>query len=134
MASNLRMSEAAVNAEADALAALVDNGFLRIYDGTQPASPDVPVTTQVLLAELRLGIPAFAAASNGIIVANPITSDISADASGTASWFRVFGADGTSPVWDGSVGLAGCNLNLTSVDISAGDDVQVLSLVHTIPK
>lgn len=37
MANNLKLSNEAVNAEADALSVLLDNGYLRIYDGTQAA-------------------------------------------------------------------------------------------------
>ena len=33
MANNLKLSNTAVNAEADALSVLLDNGYLRIYDG-----------------------------------------------------------------------------------------------------
>ena len=34
MANNLKISTTAVNAQADALSDLLDNGYLRIYDGT----------------------------------------------------------------------------------------------------
>ena len=52
MALNLKMANAAVNAEADALSDQLDNGFLRIYDGSQPATADTAIGAQVLLAEL----------------------------------------------------------------------------------
>ena len=55
MASNLKLADAAVNAEADALSDLLDSGYLRIYDSTgtgQPATADTAVTTQRLLADL----------------------------------------------------------------------------------
>ena len=56
MANNLKLSNAAVNAEADALSVLLDNGYLRIYDGTQPANADTPISTQTLLAEFGSNI------------------------------------------------------------------------------
>lgn len=40
MAKNTQLSNAAVNAEADALSALLNTGYLRIYSGTQPATAD----------------------------------------------------------------------------------------------
>jgi len=81
MAHNNKMSEASANAMADRLAQLANSGFIRIYDGTQPAGADDPLTTQNQLCELLLGSPAFGAASGGMITANPITpgASISAD-------------------------------------------------------
>jgi hypothetical protein len=54
MAHNLKLSNAAVNAKADALAALANNGYLRIYSGSQPADADSAITSQVLLAEVAI--------------------------------------------------------------------------------
>jgi hypothetical protein len=133
MATNLAMSNAAVNAEADALSSLADDGYLRIYDGAQPSTADTPVSSQVLLAELRLGSPAFQAAANGIINANPITPDEDAKATGTASWCRFLAQDGT-PLFDGSVGLSGSLININSVSIQQHAVVSISSYQHTIPK
>jgi hypothetical protein len=133
MPTNLTMSNAAVNREADGLSSLADNGYLRIYDGTQPSTADSPITTQVLLAELRLGSPAFQPASNGLITANPITPDGDAKATGTASWCRFLAEDGT-PLFDGSVGVAGSLININSVSIQQHAVVSVSSYQHTIPR
>lgn len=134
MALNLKLSNAAANAAADAVAALANNGYLRIYDGVQPASADTAITTQNLLAELRFSATAFAAAVAGVATANAITPDSAADATGVATWFRVFKSDGTSVVWDASVGAATSNLVLNSVAISAGAAVSVSSFTYTQPK
>lgn len=134
MASNYKLANAAVNAEADALSDALDNGYLRIYDGLQPATADEAITTQVLLAELRLGNPFSGAAVAGVLTANAITKDASANAAGTATWFRLLKSDGTTPVIDGSVGTAGCDLNLGSVAISAGAEVSVTAYEHTVVK
>jgi len=40
MAKNTQVSNAAVNAEADAFSALLNNGYLRQYSGAQPANGD----------------------------------------------------------------------------------------------
>jgi hypothetical protein len=50
MALNPKLSNAAANAAADAACVLVNTGYLRIYDGTQPTSADTAVGAQVLLA------------------------------------------------------------------------------------
>ena len=66
------------------------------------------MSTQNILAELRFGATAFGASLAGVATANAITADSSANATGTATWFRVFKSDGTTALWDGSVGTAGC--------------------------
>jgi len=134
MASNYKMATAAVNAQADALSDLLDNGYLRIYDGSQPATADTAIDDQVLLAELRLGNPFSGAAVAGVLTAGTITKDSSANASGTAAWFRLLQSDGTTPVLDGSVGTADADLILGSVEIAAGAEVSVTAYEHTVTK
>jgi len=113
-------------------------GRIRIYDGTQPANPDTaPGAT--LLAELNMSAPpAFgAAAMNGNFAeatANTITDDTSADATGTATWFRYVDRDAGGVV-DGDVsdtGGAG-DLKLNSTSISAGAQVSITSAVIRVP-
>jgi hypothetical protein len=134
MSLNLKMANAAVNAEADALAALLNSGYIRIYDGTQPATADTAISTQVLLAELRFGSTAFGAAVAGVITANAITSDSDADATGTATWYRLLKSDGTTPVLDGSVGTSSANLIVATTSIVQHAVVSISSYVHTVTK
>lgn len=131
MALNTELSNAAANAATDAIATLANTGYLRIYDGSKPASANTPVSSQILLAELRFGSTAFAAAVAGVATANAITSDTDANASGTASWFRVLKSDGTA-LWDGTVGTSGCNINLNSTSIAIHAQVDVTALTFTI--
>lgn len=131
MATNPSRSNAAANAACDAMAALLDNGYLRIYDGTQAADADTAVGAQVLLAELRFSATAFGAASAGVATAAAITADSSANATGTASWFRCLKSDGTTVVYDGSVGTSSADLVLNSVAISSGATVSVTALTLT---
>lgn len=131
MALTPKLSDAAANAAVDAVTALLNTGYLRIYDGSQPADADTAVGAQTLLAELRFNGTAFGAASNGAATANALTADASANASGTASWFRALKSDGTTVVFDGSVGTSGANLNLNSVAISSGAQVSVSAFTYT---
>jgi hypothetical protein len=96
---------AAINAETNALVQLLDGGFLRFYDGAQPTNPDSSVTTQTLLVELRWATPAFGASVNGQSEANQMEPAY-AESSGQASWFRALRSDGTTGVFDGTVGAA----------------------------
>lgn len=133
MALNPKTSTTARNAAANAISALANSGKLRIYDGTQPADSDTAVSTQTLLAELTLNATAFGAASGGVITANPITG-ATAVATSTATWFRVLKSDGTTSLFDGSVGTSGCNLNLTGTAvITSGLAVNVTALTYTEP-
>jgi hypothetical protein len=134
MALNPKLSNAGANAGADAICTLLNNGYLRIYDGTQAADADTAVGAQVLLAELRFNATAFGAAVAGVATANAFTADSSANATGTATWFRALKSDGTTVVFDGSVGTSGANLNLNSVAISSGAAVSVSSFSFTQQK
>lgn len=125
MALNAKYSVAAVNAEADALTALLADGYLRLYSGAQPATADTPLSGQTLLAELRLAPIAFGAAVDGVITANPITADLDAPATGFATWYRCLKSDGTTPVCDGSVGTSSSNCNLTSTSIQQHASVTI---------
>lgn len=131
MANNPKRSNAAASAAADAVVDLADNGYIRIYDGSQPANANTAVSGQTLLAELRFGATAFGAASNGVATANAITSDSSANATGTASWFRVLKSDGSSVLWDGSVGTSSADLVLNTVSIVIGGVVSITAMTYT---
>lgn len=135
MANSFKISNAAASAGADAMCALLNNGYLRIYDSTggtgQPATADTAIGSQVLLAELRFNATAFGSASNGVATANAFTQDSSANADGTATWFRALQSNGTSVVGDGSVGTSGSDLNLNSTTITTGIAVEVTSMTWT---
>ena len=134
MAANPKFSNLTVNGEADFIGVAADSGYIRILDGTQATNADTAIGAQVLLAELRFGADAFPAASAGVLTANAITQDSSADATGTASWCRVLKSDGTSVLFDGSVGTASANVILNTVSIVAGAVVSCSALTLTVSK
>ena len=101
---------------------------LSIYSGTRPATGGA-ATTQ--LAQLTCNATFAPASSGGVLTLNAITADSAADATGTASWFRLFKTDGTTIVLDGDVGTSGSDLNLNSVAISVGAAVAVTSATIT---
>ena len=134
MAANPKFSNLTVNGEADFIGVAADSGYIRIYDGAQPTDADTAVGAQVLLAELRFGADAFPSAVAGLITANAITSDSSANATGTAAWARILKSDGTSVLFDGSVGTASANVVINSTAISAGATVSCSSLTLQVSK
>jgi hypothetical protein len=107
-------------------------GKLRIYDGTggRPADADTAVTTQVLLAELTFSDPSISTNTGGVLTFDTITDDSSADATGTAVWFRVVDSDNNA-VFDGDVSTSGSDLNLNSTSITSGGTVSVTSFTIT---
>jgi hypothetical protein len=139
MALNPFFSDETTKAAVDAMAAKCNGGTLKIYAGAQPTDANTAVGAQTLLATLTLSATAFGAsvasgsAGSKVVTAtaNAITDDTSADATGTAAWFRVLKSDGTSIVMDGSVGTSGCDLNLATTSLVAGADVAVSSFTIT---
>lgn len=130
----LRLAEATRNVRLNAEGNLLDNGYLRIYDGTQAATPETAIGAQVLLAELRFATPADAAnAAAGVMTLSAITDDSAANATGTASWFRALSSDGTTVVLDGTVGTSGANLNFNTVAFVTGALIEVTSFTITDP-
>lgn len=124
----LALSTALRNARADEItAAIGSNGLLRIYDGSRPASGGSATT---LLAELPLSATAAPGASGGVLTFSAITNDSSANATGTATWFRVVTSGGTFVI-DGNVGTSGSDLNLNTTSIVSGGPVAVSSFVLT---
>ena len=104
------------------------SALLRIYDGTQPATGGTATT---LLAELTCNATFAPAASGGVLTLNAITSDSSANATGTATWFRIVQSGGSTHVLDGTVGTSGADLNFNTVSIVSGATVAVSSFTIT---
>lgn len=131
MAHAVHLGVAAANAEAGAIVALLNSGYLRLYDGTQPATADTAVTTQTLICELRFNATAGGAASSGVVTFNAVTADSSANATGTPTWFRALKSDGSTAVFDGTVGTTGCDCNIDTVPVTIGATVSVTSMTYT---
>jgi hypothetical protein len=142
MASNVHVAAAyrkgmldgSVNIKTDA-----NSGVLNIYSGTQPADGDAALSGNTLLASLTMNATAFSvssgtASTDQTLTANAINSDTSADATGTATFFRLFKSDGTTKITDGSAGTSGTDLVLNSASLVSGTTVAVSSMVLTLPK
>jgi len=104
------------------------SALLRIYDGARPATGGTATT---LLAELTCNATFAPAASGGVLTLNAITADASANATGTATWFRIVQSGGSTHVLDGDVGTSGSDLNLNSTSITSGGTVSVTSFAIT---
>lgn len=139
MVANFNLTNAVAQAMANAFTTALDAGtaaIIRIYDGTQAADPDTAVGAQVLLAELTMSATSFGAATDAnpgaLITANAITSDSSANATGTASWFRMLTQSGGTTIADGSVGTSSADLVMNTVSITSGSIVAISSFTITM--
>lgn len=137
MALTPSISTAARNDAANAVVDRLDLGGssaeLRIYSGTKPADVNAALSGNTLLAALVMSDPAYGNASTGVATAAAIASDTSADATGTATFFRQGSVNaGTfTPELQGEVGTSGADLNLNSVSITAGGTVSVTAFTYT---
>lgn len=127
----LSYSTAIRNAQLDAITTAVGTtAKLRIYSGTRPANVAASITG-TLLAELTGNATFAPAASGGVLTLNSITADASADATGTATHFRLWNSAGSTAMIDGDVSTSGADLNLNSVSLTAGGSVAVTSFTIT---
>lgn len=131
-----RVSTATADVEADAVGALCSNGFLRVFGGAQPDDGD-DAAPGVALAELQFSAAAFRPAVAGVIASNPLTPDLYTTGGGEPTWFRVFQADGATPVFDGSVGTANCNINVATNNgaaliIHPGGEFHLASISYSV--
>ncbi len=122
------------NAGIAAVAAVVDQGAgagkINFFTGAQPGS--VGGTYGTLLGTVTFSDPAFGAPSTGVVTASSITSDTSADASGTATCFNM--ADSNNNVLsDGACATSGSDINFDNNIIVLGGTIAVSSLTMTQP-
>lgn len=132
-----RLTNAVRSAMADAAVDLIDAGSgpgtVQIRTGDQPATAGT-AASGTLLGTLTLSDPAFGAAVNGVATAGAVTGDASADATGTAGWFRVLDSSGAT-VMDGAISEAGGggDMILDNVSIVAGGTISITSWTVTQP-
>lgn len=131
---------AALNAVVDLIDAGAGAGSVVIYSGTQPADADTALAGNTVLAQITLSDPAFGAASDntpGAIAAAsglPL-SDTSADATGTATFFRVLDSD-ANVIMQGDVTATGGggDMEINSTSIVAGATVRITTFNATMPE
>ena len=132
MAQNPLFYDATVIAAVNAATALLNNGFLNIYTGAQPALNGA--VTGTLLVQLTFGSPAFATAvaSGGTVTAtaNAIGAGTAGN-TGTAGWFALVASNTTTIVATGVCGTSGSDLNMSTLAISAGTVVSCSSFTIT---
>ncbi len=125
----LQYSVAVRNAQLDAVESTIGaTAILKIYDLTAGAPADCAAAiTGTVLATITLPSDWMAAASSGSKAKSGTWQDTSADASGTADFWRLFANDGTTCGAQGTVTATGGggDLTLDNTSIAAAQSVTV---------
>ncbi len=130
-----RTSLNALTASLNAMSTRLQSGVVRIYTGSQPATPQTAASgTQ--LAELTLNASAGSVATyntdNARYTAAAITADTDADNTGTAGWFRVFRTGGFTSAYVEFDGAVGSEMTLNSNDIVQHGTVSITAMTYTL--
>lgn len=120
-------SDLAVDVKADALLSLLANGRILVCGGKRPASAEILITDQPILAEIRLSIPAFGPSRGGRALMNAVPS-VPGLQDGTATWCRFVTARGEA-LFDGD-----CPEHLDVSLVQQDGEVFVEEFVYTEAK
>lgn len=126
-----RLGTAARNACVDAVGPLVNGGSIQIRTGAQPTNVS-DAAQGTLLGTLTFSATAFGAGSSGTATANSITSDTTADNSGTAGHARFLSSGGTA-IADADCGQGSGTVNFDNNVIVAGGVIAISSMTITQP-
>lgn len=129
-----RLSTAARNAACDAIVDGIDAGAgagtIAIRTGAQPTNVG-DADSGTLLGTLTFSDPAFGAASTGVATASAITSDSSADNSGTVGHARI--KDSTPAIHSDCTCAQGSgDINFDNGTIVAGGVIAISSMTVTV--
>jgi hypothetical protein len=130
----IQLSTGARNARLDAIEVYAGNSaVLTIWSGTAPANC-AAANTGTKLVSMTLPVDWMSDASAGSKAKTGTWEDASADNSGTAGYFRIHSALGAAAgncVMQGTVGVSSGDLRLSSVTITAAQDVVINALTWT---
>ncbi len=131
----VQLSDAVRNAVLDQWESAIGTApLLRIYTGAQPANC-AAASTGTLLAECALPSDWMAAASGGSKSKLGTWQDGSANAAGTAGYYRIFDTSGTTCHEQGSVTATGGGGDMTvdNVVFAVGQVFTVTGFTRTMP-
>lgn len=140
MATQPAITIAAAQSMMTALETAIDAGtaaVINIYSGTVPTDADTALGAQVLLAQLVCSATfgtVGTSGNNARITAGSIANDSSADATGTASFFRILTQSAGTVVVQGTVGTSAADLVLNTTAITLGSTVSITAATLDLPK
>lgn len=129
-----RLATATRNAACNAIVDALDSGgagTIQIRTGSQPTNVG-DAAGGTLLGTLTFSATAFGSASTGVATAASITSDTSADASGTAGHARIL--DGSAAIHsDADCAQGSGTVSFDNSVIVAGGTIAISSMTVTVP-
>lgn len=128
------LSDAVRNARLDSIETTIGTApLLRIYSGTAPADESTALSGNTLLAECTLPSDWMAAASAGSKAKSGTWQDSSANATGTASFYRIYESTGTTCHLQGTVTATGGGGDMTvdNTSFATGQSFTVTSYSWT---
>ena len=127
----IQLSTTVRNARLDAIETAVGtSAVLKIFQGSIPANC-AAADAGTVLATFSLPSDWAAAASGGSKAKSGTWQDASADATGTAQYFRLYASDGVTCHMQGSVGQGTGDLSLDNTSLVAGQTVTINSFTIT---
>lgn len=135
MTTQVTLTAEARSAQANALIPLLNSGFIEIYGGTVPASVTAPIGAATLLATCPLNSPCAPTTVTGSLTFDVTgVEDISIDADGTATFYRTYKSNGTTPITQGTVGLdsSGESMTMLSNVLVENGTLTINNFNHTV--
>lgn len=127
----IQLSTPVRNARLDVIESTIGTSpIMRILTGSAPANC-AAAETGTVLAELTLPSDWMAAASSGSKALSGTWQDGSADAGGTAAYFRVYNSGATTCHIQGTVGTSGTDMIVDSVTFTLGQPFTVTAFTLT---
>ena len=126
-----RRATATRNSVADTEGDLLNSGTIQFRTGSQPTNVD-DAAGGSLLGTCTYSATAFGAPSTGVVTAAAITSDTSADASGTVAHARIL-TSAPAIHSDATCAAGSGDFNFDNATIVAGGTIAVSSLTLTAP-
>jgi hypothetical protein len=131
----MNLAKSAAQAALQAVLDLHNGGTLKVYSGTQPATPEDALSGNTELVSFDFSATAFGAQSfasgNQQAVASFAAASKNPDASGTASFARAFQSDGATVIADYSVGTSGTDLTIGNTSVQVGTNVDAALTLKT---
>lgn len=129
----LQFSDTVRNAELDAIETAVGvSAILKIRTGAAPANC-AAADTGTVLSTINLPSDWMAAASGGAKAKSGTWEDVSADATGTAGFFRIYDSGGVTCHMQGTVTVSGGGGDMTvdNTSFAAGQDFTITGFTLT---
>ncbi len=135
MASTFNLSNYTANLIANNIfdnASVFYGASLVIYNGTQPTNANTALAGNTALATFTLPGSGYTVTnpSNNALITFPAISNVSASATGTATFFRI--TNGANVVCDGSVGISSADCIINATAISSGATVSISAMTYTV--